>query len=433
MSGGGKVVDLVAKGADGQLKRRPKSGAIKWPRVYPDDHPRAGKPVSCLENTKAMLDHYGSVVSFNLMTHRGEIDVGVHLEGVAAERRMNAAQAQIRIWARQHGLSAGKALDDHIEILISTRSYHPVADWIRSKPWDGVDRITDLFNSLTLELAYAREHSAHALRLLTAWLVTGAMAALLPATAREGIAAQGVLVLQGEQGTGKTRWIMSLVPPGNGWAQESVLIDPTSRDSREAATKCWLSEIGEVDATFRKADIAALKGFLTQRVDTYRKAYDRAPEDIARRTFFVASVNPRQFLVDDTGSRRYWTIATTRCNPHHGIDLQQLWAQAASLAESDPDLAWLDEAEAAHLQATNATFDAVDPIWESLTRTYETTEDDVWCSLDDIKAGVDSQRNWSVSDARHLARLLKSKLKARSRILHGYTLYAVIRWTSGPS
>lgn len=442
----GRIIDLVSI-VDGRAVRKPKMGAPKWPKVYGPDHPKAGKPYTCIENTEAMLEHHGCRAAFNLMAHREECDAGIE---VATERRNNAAKAQIRVWMRGYGMSAGKALDDHLELLISRNHFHPVADWIKSKPWDGVDRIDDLFASLTIdpEFLAGREGSdgkpvtadtmqAHARRVLKAWLIIGAQAAMLTADAREGIAAQGVLVLQGPQGAGKTRWIMSLVPHGRGWAQESVTVDPSNRDSKEAATKAWLSELGEVDATFRKADIAALKGFLTQRMDTYRKAYDRAPEDIARRTFFAASVNEYNYLADDTGNRRFWTIPVIAANPDHGIDLQQLWAQAASLAETEPDAAWLNSTESATLKEANAAFDAIDPLWESCARSIENsdavneatgeTTTLAWMSLDEIKKAIDKDRQWSVADGRHLAKVLKNRMGARTRISRGYTLFAVIR------
>lgn len=426
-----KIIDLVSR-IDGVMRRAPKKSPVKWPSVYPDDHAKAGKPRTCLENTQAMLEHYGIRVAFNLMTHREEVDAGIE---VASERRMNAGKAHIRELARKCGLSAGKALEDHLELLISRTFHHPVADWIQSVPWDGIDRFDALFASLTIEPEFLAAHEAHARRVFKAWLIIGAQMALLPASAREGIAAQGVLVLQGPQGAGKTRWIMSLVPQGLGWAQESVMVDPSSRDSKEAATKSWLSELGEIDATFRKADIAALKGFLTQRVDTYRKAYDRAPEDIARRTFFAASVNEFGFLADETGSRRFWTLPVIATNPQHGIDLQQLWAQAAHLAATEPDAAWLTGDETATLTSANKPFDAVDPLWESAARVLlldvREGDDTNWMSLDDVKANIDSKRAWSTADARHLARILKNRMQARTRISRGYTQYSLVLRSSG--
>lgn len=428
-----EIIDLVSKLEGGKLRRKPKVSPIRWPRPYPDDHAKAGKPRPCLENTQAMLEHYGIKVAFNLMTHREEVDAPIE---VAAERKANAGKAHIRELARMHGLSAGKALEDHLELIIAKTFYHPVANWICSKPWDEVDRIEALFASLTIEPEFLAANAAHARRILKAWVIIGAQAAMLPADVREGVAAQGVLVLQGPQGAGKTRWIMSLVPHGNGWAQESVMIDPSSRDSKEAATKSWLSELGEIDATFRKADIAALKGFLTQRIDTYRKAYDRAPEDIARRTFFAASVNEYGFLADETGSRRFWTLPVIATNPLHGIDLQQLWAQAAYLAQAEPDAAWLTGSETETLKAANAAFDAIDPIWESAARTLlvddRAAHEANWMSLDDAKANIDKQRVWSVADGRHLARVLKNRMAAPTRISRGYTQYALQRRPRDP-
>ena len=422
-----KVVDLVSK-MGGKLVRKPKVSPIRWPVVYPEDHAKAGKPRSCVENTQAMLEHYGIKVAFNLMTHREEVDAPIE---VACERKSNAGKAYIRELARKNGMGAGKALEDHLELIIAKTFYHPVAAWICSKPWDGADRFEALFASLTIEPEFLAAHEPHARRLLKAWLIIGAQAALLPADVREGVAAQGVLVIQGPQGAGKTRWIMSLVPHGNGWAQESVMIDPSSRDSKEAATKSWLSELGEIDATFRKADIAALKGFLTQRIDTYRKAYDRAPEDIARRTFFAASVNEYAFLADETGSRRFWTLPVIATNPLHGIDLQQLWAQAAYFAQAEPDAAWLTGEETATLKVANAAFDVIDPLYESATRVLlldargPAHEKCNWMSLDDAKAQIDAKRPWSVADGRHLARVLKNRLQAPTRIRQGYTQYAL--------
>ena len=422
------VVDFVQRAtaiAGGGMKRRPKVSPIKWEKVYPDDHAKAGKPRTCLENTQVLLEHYGIKVRFNLMTHREEIDAQI---AVASERRSNAGKAHIRELARLHGLSAGRALEDHLELLISKTYYHPVADWIASKPWDGIDRLPAVRAALTIEPTFLADYRNHIERIIKAWFIIGAQAAMLPADAREGIAAQGVLVLQGPQGAGKTRMIMSLVPHGMGWAQESVMIDPSSRDSKEAATKSWLSELGEIDATFRKADIAALKGFLTQRIDTYRKAYDRSPEDIARRTFFAASVNEYGFLADETGSRRFWTVPVIATNPEHGIDLQQLWAQAAHLALTEPDAAWLTNAETKELRKANTPFDAVDPLWESAARVFlvDDRNDPNWLSLDAVKAEIDPNRTWSVGDGRHLARVLKNRMQAKTRVLHGYTQYALI-------
>jgi predicted P-loop ATPase len=63
-------------------------------------------------------------------------------------------------------------------------------------------------------------------------------------------------------------------------------------------------------------------------------------------TSFGASVNPEAFLRDPTGNRRFWVVPVEKLRvwPEDGprvadIDLQQLWAQMAHLARSQPH--WL--------------------------------------------------------------------------------------------
>lgn len=415
---------------------------VQWIRVHPDSSPRAGKPISCVENLESMLAHYNVTARFCLMSHRASIEVAGQV--VAAERRNNSARAQIREWARLNQYQTGAPFEDQLELIISKRWSHPVADWIRSVPWDGVDRIQSLFESLTLNEEWADKEVRPAeygrlavtrrdlaLRMLTGWAITAAKAACLPAGAREGVAAQGVLVLQGPGGCGKSRWFQALGPPDKAlWVKESCILDPSNRDSLQAATKAWICEIGELDGTFRKSDIAALKAFLTSRVDTYRKAYDASDEDVARRTVFAASVNDAVFLVDDTGNRRFWGMQVIACNAEHGIALQQLWAQADHLARTQPERGWLDADEAACLASSNETFESVDPLWESLCRAWGKADKDnpgAWVSLDEIKAGVDAYRQWSTVDSRHLAKLVKGRLAVETRKSKGYSQYRMVR------
>ncbi len=89
---------------------------------------------------------------------------------------------------------------------------------------------------------------------------------------------------------------------------------------------CWICELGELDATFRRADIARLKAFLSNERDNIRLPYDRVDSSFRRKTSFGESENPKVFLVDDTGSRRFLTLAIIMCNPIT-FDMQQIWAQ----------------------------------------------------------------------------------------------------------
>ncbi len=420
MSGDPRPIDLTAAlESSGQIKGQKKTP--RWP--YRNDK---GKPTMCVENVEALLKHYGCKVRFNLMSHKVEVEAPGE---VIAERRNSIGFARIRALARKFGLTARAGLDDILEEVVARNPYHPVADWISSKPWDGVSRIETLFDTLILDPEFAtpvrRERS---LRMFRMWLVTGARAAMVPAHAIDGIAGQGVLVLQGRQELGKTRWIMSLLPEGLGWSHEGIQLDASNRDHIQRATEFFLVELGEIDASIRKSDVAALKAFITSRADTYRRAYGRETETSPRRTIYAASVNEKCFLSDDTGNRRFWILRIIGLNPLHGIDMQQVWAEAAALFLLGDEL-WMSAEDARDLAEANLDHEIDDPLHDQCAKSWtaDTSETPTWVDLDEVKRVIDSQRTWTIAEARALARIIRNKLGAKTRKEKGYTRYALQR------
>jgi putative DNA primase/helicase len=321
-----------------------------------------GRPVpDHSHNTRALLDFYGVQVAYDLMRHALVVTCPTFAPN--AERAANATIKWVENRAADHGL-ARTPIYSHLTEL--AREHHPVLDWIAAKPWDGEDRVQPLLS--TLHLAADCREPEFRRDLVYRWLL-GAAASILPEF--EGrFAAQGVLVLQGAQGRHKTRWFRSLAPAGSDWLLTGRRLDPSSRDSVQAATSVWLVELGEIDATFRKADVAALKAFVTQERDTYRSAYDRREEQICRRTVFLASVNEPEYLVDTTGNRRWWTVPVDRCDADHGIDVQQLWAELVALARLPSARWWLDDAESAQLAGLNADHEPDDAIASEVRDTW---------------------------------------------------------------
>lgn len=164
-----------------------------------------------------------------------------------------------------------------------------------------------------------------------------------------------MLTLQGKQGLGKTTWGRSLVPDSP-LREEVVKLDhhlDGGKDSQIGAITHWIVEIGELDSSFRK-DIARLKGFLTNDRDKLRRPYDKTEAEYQRRTVFMASVNQRDFLVDPTGNTRWWTLPCTAIDYKHGIDMQQLFAQLATLLDAGEQW-WLTPDEEAELEYRNSS------------------------------------------------------------------------------
>ena len=199
------------------------------------------------------------------------------------------------------------------------------------------------------------------------WLISAVAAAMQ----QTGFDSKGVLVLQGEQSLGKTAWFRSLVPPTlRELIKVGATIDPANKDSVSSAIGRWMVELGELDATFRKSDIARLKSFISQDRDEIRRPYDRLESTYQRRTVFFASVNPKHFLADDTGNVRWWTIPVTRINYEHDIDMQQVWAEVAQLYR-EGERWWMNAEEEAMLEQVNKEHEAIDPVEEMILMRYE--------------------------------------------------------------
>ena len=74
----------------------------------------------------------------------------------------------------------------------------------------------------------------------------------------------------------------------------------------------WITEYAELDSMTTKRQAGEVKAFLSQSTDIFRVPYGKVTEKFPRRGIVVGSTNRTEnFLLDDTGSRRFWIIPTT--------------------------------------------------------------------------------------------------------------------------
>ena len=149
-----------------------------------------------------------------------------------------------------------------------------------------------------------------------------------------GCQADYVLVLEGAQRAGKSELFRALAPKVD-WFLETD-IDLGSKDSQQYIRSKWLVELSELDSLTR-GEMSRIKGFITRRVDTYRKSYGRDVENVPRGCIFGGSVNPassHQYLKDQTGNARWWVVWTpatqqNRLDTAKLLEVRdQLWAEA---------------------------------------------------------------------------------------------------------
>ena len=328
------------------------------PASFPDQ-PRNG--FNQLPATIANLIHL--INGYNIKVHydviRNKLYIIIPGSKGTPDNAGNVAIARIYNVANLNGISTGQLLC-FLEVIGDNNPYNPVAEWIKSKPWDKENRLLEFFATLTHRSDFPEDLKN---KLIFRWLLSAVAAALLPS----GFKARGVLTLQGPQSIGKTSWISALIP--DAVLREAVLkldhhLDAGNKDSLITAIAHWIVEIGELDSSFKK-DIARLKGFLTSDRDKVRRPYGRSDSEYPRRTIFCATVNDDNFLVDSTGNSRWWTIPVTAINFDHGIDMQQLFAEMATHFENGMKW-WLTPDEEAQLELHNKKHRAVSVIRERI-------------------------------------------------------------------
>ncbi len=114
----------------------------------------------------------------------------------------------------------------------------------------------------------------------------------------------GVLMLKGGQGLGKTTFFEAVA----GLEYYRSHLGSIDRDSLAKMHRAIIIELAEISATFGKVKNEALKNFITERIDTFRRPYGYTDLDHPRRFVFCGSTNDDEFLTDPTGSRRYWVL-----------------------------------------------------------------------------------------------------------------------------
>jgi predicted P-loop ATPase len=365
--------------------------------------------LATIPNVDHMLKGYGIEANYDVI--RKEVDIRVPGVAGISDNYSNVMIEYITSLATLNGIAAGQ-IPGYVSVIADRNPINPVAIWIASNAWDGVNRLPEVYGTLVV-----REDFPATLKeiLIYRWLLSAVAAALMPT----GFRTRGVLVLQGRQLLGKTSWFLALIP--DSLLRDSVILtghhlDPANKDSMTTAIKHWIVEMGELDSTFRK-DVARLKGFLTSDKDKVRRPYAKTNSDYQRRTVFCASVNEETYLVDPTGNSRFWTLPVVEINYQHDINMQQVFAQLAVDLDRGAQW-WLTPEEDAELEAQNNVHRAVSSLEEMILPVLDSDlSKDRWRynSATDVLQfiGIDHPTN---AQCRECGRVLRDRYGAPKKI-----------------
>lgn len=322
--------------------------SMEWPATTIDSNGNIRPITASWKNLSYLLERMGVTVKYNRVNKKVEIS------GLNISKCSNEAVALLLLGiAHENGLKISK--DNTFSFLAAIadmNQYSPVCDFLEEaqKAYNGKqDYIRDMWANFELDPESGQDQD-FCFFLFKLWLIS----AVRMAFNKGAESAQGVLVLVGKQGIGKTRFLYMLLPFKE-WGAEGVSIDPQIKDDVIKSTGFWIVELGEFGETLKKEKLDRLKQFFTASRDIYRKPFHREPVDEPRRTVFIGTVNGDGFLKDRTGDRRYWVIAVKAIG-NNPVDLKQFWGQVMHLAFVKKERHYLNTEEIQKLNRQNEPF-----------------------------------------------------------------------------
>jgi predicted P-loop ATPase len=314
-------------------------GEIKWSR----DRSGERKPTldnainyfrtSCLLWAPEQENPLFGLVSYNRFSHEIEFNRPApwHAYGIGGRYWEDSDTIMLKLWVSEHShFSAPTAIFN--EAVVAAALMHPIdppKTWLDSLQWDGKSRLD---RWLTVYLGAPDNKYTNTIGRCT----------LIAAVARQynpGSKFDHMLILEGEQGTGKTEAVKIL----GGFYEEKqrwyadVQIDPGAKDTIQGLQGVWFAEASELEFT-SKHDVAAVRRFLTIAEDKVRLPFHRTFSHLPRRSIYIGTFNPEPgagYLKDKTGNRRFWPVTTNKIDRSALIrDRNQIMAEAVARYKS---------------------------------------------------------------------------------------------------
>lgn len=295
-----------------------------WKRLL--DTNSQGNPEKSMKNLKTYLAHEPRLkgkLRLNLFSGRIDLvgELPWHRPGDTATWGDDDA-AQLRIYTEPFfGKVAKNDLLDAVAACASDQAYHPVREYLNGLRWDGKPRLEALF------IDYLGAEDTPYTRAVTRRAFVAAVARVM----KPGCKYDTMLVLVGTQGRHKSTILAKM---GGAWFSDSLRTFG-DKDAMETIQGTWINEVAEMQA-MSKADVDAVKMFLSKTNDYYRAAYGRYTADRPRQCVFFGTTNSKECLTDQTGNRRFWVVEIDRQPRKKNVfqeldgERDQLWAEAVA-------------------------------------------------------------------------------------------------------
>ncbi len=217
------------------------------------------------------------------------------------------------VWNRLAGI---KEIQTAVRAVAQGRPFDPLVNYLDALPPGDGRAIAEAFQALTIE---ADEYEPIFPILWRKFLISAIVRAYRP-----GCKVDSGLVLKGEPAVGKST--LGKVLFGESYYRTFAWGDDATMTRK--ARGAWVVEFAELQG-FQKADLNALKAWMTTTHDSHVAKYEESAREVPRGFVVVGTTNETEFLRDSTGERRWWVL------PLSAIDLEwfernrdRIWADA---------------------------------------------------------------------------------------------------------
>ena len=363
------------------------------------DYTANGKNIrSTLRNAHLAIVALGVVCTFDRFKGRYLVN------GHAVQEYVGELTDQLEAHLRHEilnnfGFDPGKDnVRDATQQLALANPFNSIVDYFDGLEWDRVPRLERLLKNY-----FGGEDTAFNRSIGQKVLLAAVRRVRQPGTKFDFM-----MVLEGEQGTGKSTAIAILAGPEN-FSDQSILA-ADDKAQAEAVQGVLLFEVSELDGLSR-AEMSKVKAFLSRSVDRIRHAYARHRMDQPRTCVFIGTTNEDTYLRDTTGNRRFWPVSVGKIDLEAlKRDRDQLWAEAAYL-EAQGQVIALEAELYADAEALQSLRQEIDP-WADVLSSVEGERDGetmrVFSSTllgDKLRISSDNQKNFH---AKRLAAVMHS-------------------------
>jgi len=281
-----------------------------------------GKLLPNLINTVRILAHHPAwdgVIAFDQFSGR-TLKVKAPPTGQGLGEWSDTDDTELVLWLSENfGVEPAidKVIMRAVQVTAERNAFHEVRDYLEGLKWDGIPRV-----DCWLAAYLGAPDSPYSTLAGRKWMLACVARIFQP-----GCKADNVLILEGEQGGGKSTALKVL---GGEWFTDA----PFRLGDREGWMVIrgkWIVELGELDS-FNRAESTAAKQFFSQYLDRFRTPWGKRPIDVPRQCCFAGTTNQSIYLKDESGNRRYWPV---RCGyidlAELRADRDQLWAEAVHL------------------------------------------------------------------------------------------------------